>query len=257
MSENLVLKNYMLLIIFLGTISYVYKTVFGKFLIKRPKYIVKLVEEKTKDIYEITLSPLSQKIAFLPGQFAYFTVNQNFLSHESHPFSIASEPKENNLKILVKREGDYTSTLNKLQIGSRVNVEGPYGKFSYLLGKTKNQIWVAGGIGITPFLSMLPAILNKDYKIDLYYCVHDKNEFVYLSELSRIDQDFENFRFFPVITAQTGRLSSQKIKETSGNLLNKEIYICGPPEMIKSLTKQLLEEGINPAQIKSELFKMK
>jgi len=100
-------------------------------------------------------------LQFNPGQFVFISFNQESLS-ESHPFPISSGPDENLLRITIKNLGDYTKTLTeKLQKGTIAKIEGPYGVFSYKNTPNENQIWIAGGIGITPFVSFIKDMFKK------------------------------------------------------------------------------------------------
>ncbi|MDP1644049.1 MAG: FAD-binding oxidoreductase [Thiobacillus sp.] len=110
------------------------------------------------------------------GQFAFVTFDQ---SEGPHPFTISSAWHGNGkLFFLIKGIGDYTSTLPAtLKVGDLVKVEGPYGRFAFG-GRKPRQIWVAGGIGITPFVARMQALASKpDGKsIDLFYSTRAPDE---------------------------------------------------------------------------------
>jgi predicted ferric reductase len=117
----------------------------------------------------------------------------------------------------------------------------------------KNQIWIAGGIGITPFLSMARALQNDNYNIDLYYCTSNKGEAVLLDELLKISSVFKNFRVIQWCSDEKGRINAHLVSRFSG-LENKSVLLCGPPPFMSSLRKQFLELNVVNNNIYSEKF---
>jgi predicted ferric reductase len=184
-SRNNFLKYYILTFVFIGLVVSIRQAFFSKYLPNKIKYKVKNVIQLNRDIKEIEMEVLDKKIYFKPGQFAFFSFIGEKVSPESHPFSISSSNLNDNLKITIKNLGDYTSQLDSIQAGDSVLVDGPYGDFSYKNFDNKSQIWIAGGIGITPFFSMIQNI-EKDYKVDLYYSVKEIGEAVYVGDFEEI-----------------------------------------------------------------------
>lgn len=103
---------------------------------------------------------------------------------EPHPFTISSSPKEKNLRFTIRIAGDYTQYLyNHLRPGVIAVVEGGYGMMDYRRGG-KEQIWIAGGIGVTPFLSWIRDMPQESgHDIDFFYTVRTKDEALFLSEI--------------------------------------------------------------------------
>lgn len=259
-SSNPILRYYVLIFSSLGIISYSYRTLFGEILVKRYRYVVKKID-KLYDVTEVTLTPQGKGISFEPGQFVFISFKQKGLSKEAHPFSISSAPGENNLRITIKNLGDFTEKLrDTIENGTLAKIEGPFGIFSHQNALSKNQIWIAGGIGITPFLSMASALRREEnYKIDLYYSIKRENEAVKLRELQDISKTLAGLGFMrviPVYTEKDGYLSAEKIKEESGSFSGKEIFICAPPPMIHSIRGQLVRAGVPNNFIHSEEFNL-
>jgi predicted ferric reductase len=256
-SRYLPLKIYMLILAGMGLTAFFYRSVFGRLLVKKFSYAVENIRALNNDILEIEMRPRNKKINFSPGQFVFAIFHSHGLKIEEHPFSIISSPQENNLKITIKSLGDYTSILrDKIKKGDAVKIEGPFGMlFSNGESNNKNQVWIAGGIGVTPFLSAAKD-LKSNNKIDLYYCVNNKEEAVYLDILSEISYNNNNFRIIPFYSKEFGFITADLIKKTSGNLESKEIFLCGPPTMMKSLKKQFKKLGINENPIHSEEFNL-
>lgn len=255
-SHYLPLRIYMLGISLLGLCAYFYYSLLGKLFVKKFHYLVKSVRPLGDDIIDIIMEPQGEILHFNPGQFIFVSFDDKNIGKESHPFSISSGSNEKNISITIKKSGDYTNKLNNIPIGTNVNIEGPYGVFSHANIKNKRQIWIAGGIGITPFISMVKTLqLNDGHDIDLYYCLKNKNEAVYLEYLKTIALSLnDRLKIFPHYSSQEGRISAQVIEHQSGGLVGKDIFICAPPPMISSLKSQLLEKGINKKLIHSEEF---
>lgn len=203
------------------------------------------------------MKPEGERMKFTAGQFIFVSFLDKNIGAESHPFSITSGENEKSLAIAVKNLGDYTTNLSNLKIGSYALIEGPFGLFSYKNAEHKNQIWIAGGIGITPFLSMAKSLkFEENYNIDLYYCVKNKTEAVFADMLQEISASFNNaLKVINFCSEERGyRISAKTIKENSGSLKDKDIFLCAPPMMIQSLKKQFIAMGIDKEFIHSEEF---
>jgi predicted ferric reductase len=122
------------------------------------QYKVLSVKNKGADTVEIFLEPAKEKIKFFPGQFAYLSIKCTEgcgVSHEFHPFTLDSNPDNQIISIAVKALGDDSSKLQHVLPESEAILEGPYGNLFESLEPDRPQLWIAGGIGITPFLSYL------------------------------------------------------------------------------------------------------
>jgi predicted ferric reductase len=155
----------------------------------------------------------------------------------------------------VKTLGDYTKSLAALRPGTVAVVEGAYGKFSYKNYRNPNQIWIAGGIGITPFLGMAESLGTEEHTIDLYYAVKHESELVDLGELLRIGEwQYHKFRTIPVVNDKDGLITAKLVNEKSGGVEGKDIFLCGPPGMMKNLRSQFRDLGVANSKIHSEEF---
>ena len=246
------LRFYMLGLAFLGLIIYVYRTMFGKFLVNKYKYVVESVVALNNNIWYINLKPLNKKLQFKAGQFIFVSFTDPSLSKESHPFSISSSPDDISLTLTVKALGDYTNKLINLTPGSPALIEGPFGTFSHKNSIYKNQVWIAGGIGITPFLSMAKSLKIEDgYSIDLFYCVKNNQELIHLDLLKSLDHKIKLHLF---CSEDHGYINADTISNLSGTLVEKDIFICAPLQMVSSLKQQILTIGVNGKLIHSEEF---
>lgn len=246
-SQNKPLFYFMLVVVSLGIIAFLYRTVLFKLFVKQYKYTVSKVKKLTDKVIQITLTPSgSEIIDYSSGQFVFVGFKSSEVSNEIHPFSIASA-NTSDIVIISKVEGDYTKKLMELKLGSEALVEGAFGRFSYHFYPNPRQIWIAGGIGITPFIGMAES-LKKDpnYKVDLYYCLKD------VTEKLGVPVTSVNIKTF--YSKTMGHLTANYIKENSPNFEKADFFVCGPPVLMKSIRTQLMKLGISNSKIHSEEF---
>lgn len=238
---------YMLFIVSIGTISYLYRTILFRFLVRKYKYTVSKVKKLNNKVVEITLSPsTNQVIEYNPGQFIFVGFKSQKVTNEVHPFSIASA-NSSDMVIISKIEGDYTTNLMNLEIGVGAEVEGAFGRFSYIFYPNLKQIWIAGGIGITPFIGMAKGLeTDPNFNVDLYYCLKDETEKLGLP-LKRA-----NLKLF--LSKTMGHITGKYIKDNSKDFEIADFFVCGPPVLMKSIRKQLVELGIKNSKIHTEEF---
>lgn len=256
-SRNTALKYYMLCLVALAMMSYLYRTIFAVYKKKEFKYALQEVVRVSDTIAELILAPLSQKMTFLPGQFIFIRFEHDGVLSESHPFSITSTPESGTVSLGVKTLGDYTSMAYLLKPGVVCWIEGPFGAFSYTKAESKRQIWIAGGIGITPFLGMARQLkTDDDYQIDLYYSVKNAGEAAFAKELAEIAQNNNNFRFHQHLSEKEGYISARLITESNEDIRAAEIFLCGPPVFMQSLRRQFVALGLRNDRIHSEEFSL-
>lgn len=252
-SQNLPLKLYTIIMVSTGLTFFVYRSIFSKYLVKKTKYIVDNITYLNDKTVEIAMSPLMEGICFRPGQFIFISFFDKDLGLESHPFSISSSCLDNTIKLTIKSLGDFTNKIKSLNVGTVAEIEGPFGRF-YETNANKDQVWIAGGVGITPFLSMAKSINGSNEKIDLVYVSKNPTESVCLDSLCEISKEKENFKVLPYYTEMQGRLNAETIERLTGGLRDKIIYLCGPSLMMKSLKTQFAKLNIPKENIRLEEF---
>jgi predicted ferric reductase len=191
----------------------------------------------------------------MPGQFIFISFRSDVPGREPHPYSIASAPGNETLDIVVKALGDHTAAIEGLTPGTRADIEGPHGTFSYLNVPNARQIWIAGGIGVTPLLSMARHLDGSAGEIDFFYCTEGPEQAHFIDELYAKADLYPQFRVVPIRSRSLGRISAQDIIGVSRPIEHDAaILICGPPAMNANLATQFIERGIPRSQVYFEDF---
>ena len=251
-AESVALTIYLACLTAAGMASLGYRLVGGRLGIGRHPYRVDEVRRLDEDAVEIVMAPVARALEFEPGQFLYAAFHQDGLPRESHPFTIASAPGAD-LRIAVKRLGDFTSLLMELRPGARAQLEGPFGSFCRRVDPRHTQTWIAGGIGITPFLSWART-LDGSVPVDLYYCTPRAEQAHFIEELYDIADRYPRFRVIPIRKSSLGRLSVEDIEAVNPNVSNGDVLICGPQIMIDNMRAGFAARGIPPERIRTECF---
>lgn len=208
---------------------------------------------------EVILKPAGKMLDFKPGQFAFVEIQGKGWS-EPHPFTISSAPGEDRLRFTMKVLGDWTRKVREeLQPGGAVQVRGPYGRFDAAKTGGKKQIWLAGGIGLTPFLSKLRAMEKGDDRlIHLVYAAREEQDAIYLDELKTRAAELGNVTLIPLFSEEGNFARVDKMKENLPDPLSSyDYFMCGPKPMIDGLMKDLRKDGVNRSQIHTEAFEFR
>lgn len=209
---------------------------------RRVKARVKDVIEQAGDIVDVTLEP-QLSFPHKSGQFAF--IDFTGAKHGSHPFSLAScNPGE--LRFLIKKLGDATSRLDDiLEPGRTVELEGPYGRFDFESPRPR-QLWIAGGIGLTPFLSRLEELAsqeNRHGQIDFWYSVDSEEEAGISANLDALCQR-AGVDLHLIVSGRDKRLSAADVAEKAGDLSLCSVWFCGPDGFREDLRRGLLDKGL-------------
>lgn len=193
---------------------------------------------------------LDKKLKFKNGQFIFLKIFQNGLEQAPHPFSISGGDGQK-LYVTIKSLGDFTKKVNEtIQLNTKIAIEGPYGHLNFEGGR-QHQLWVAGGVGITPFLSYLKS-KPIDCDIELFYTYRGQDDAILKDFLQEYAQNNANFKVNFVDTSVTERLNFENytVKE------NTSIFMCGPEKMVKGFARQFKSKNTD-AEIDFEAFKFR
>ncbi len=189
------------------------------------------------------------------GQFAFVT----FDAHEgAHPFTIASDWRgDGYMQLLIKELGDYTRALpTLLTVGSAVTVEGPYGRFNFR-GAPRRQIWVGGGIGVTPFIARLHELarMPDGKSVDLFYSTREPDA-AFVQQLQH-DADAAHVPLHVMVEATDGFLTVAHIRESVPDSASADVWFCGPSTFGHILEADFRAGGLARTDFHQELFEIR
>lgn len=203
-------------------------------------------------------------IQFAPGQFAWIRVNRSAFAVREHPFSFSSSAEhDGTVSFGIKESGDFTSTIGSLRPGDRVYLDGPYGIFTYERREGPRFVFVAGGIGITPFLSMLRTLADRGDARPclLLYGSPTWDQVIYREELAELEQRLD-LTVVHVLEdppegweGESGVIDDDVLdRRLGGRPELARYFLCGPQPMIETVQGLILARGVPPDNIDHELF---
>jgi predicted ferric reductase len=237
----------------IGVGFYVYREVLARFFLSLHDYQVDAVREIGEGVVEIAMRPLGRPVDFVPGQFAMVYLEAKDGWHR-HPFTISNAPSEGVVRVTVKALGDYTSRLRELiEPGMPAVIGGPHGRFSHLRG-TDRQVWIAGGVGVAPFLSWLRALDGHlPQRVDFFYSAAGEAPFA--AEIREIADRHDSLHAHLIDTTTEGRLTTERVLASAdGDPSGLSVFMCGPNAMLSSFETQLRQAGVPARRIHREHF---
>lgn len=229
-------------------------------LIGRSRMVNTVIEDVVhyeKGILEIRLRTLDTPWKHRAGQYAFLRFEHD---KEPHPFTIASSGDDpNTLRFVIKGLGDFTKKLSTtIDRGQHVKVEGPYGEFTFE-DDNKREVWIAGGIGITPFIARLEYLSKhggSKKQVDFWYCTRGPLEEQYPKALqSECKKNGVNFRHLN--SMKNEYLTIEEIKTTIGDFGDVSIWFCGPKEFADNLQNELRPYRFEKAKFHYDNFSMR
>jgi ferredoxin-NADP reductase len=184
-----------------------------------------------------------------------------------HTFSIASAPFEDRLTVATRmRESDFKRALAALPVGANLRLEGPSGSLTLHSDASRPAIFIAGGIGVTPFMSILrqAARDRPARRLVLLYSNHRPEDAAWLHELKSLERGWTDFRLLPVMTAMNrsseswsglaGRIDADMLRNVGVDLPSPVYYVAGAPGMVAAMRAVLNDTRIEDDDIRSEDF---
>lgn len=227
----------------------------------RLRYRVERIARPASSIVELTLRPEGAHLAYLPGQFVYLTPYDEFLAagnREEHPYTLSSAPAEPCLRVVIKEIGAASRAIQSIQSGSEVRVEGPYGDFFPRRDVGGSELWIAGGIGITPFLGRLRHLAGARETLDaqLIYCVQDESRAHFADELARLVARVPGMRLTIHYYCREGPLSRRFLQQHCPDFTERRAYLCGPEPLQRIARDLLTAAGVSRQHIVTEEFSL-
>lgn len=236
----------------LATLAFLYKR-FGYYYFPSGVNYKIVTSNRQGDLLVIKMESLGKAIYFGAGQYGFFSIDER--KRDEHPFSIlGSEGKV--LIVGIKMVGSFTKSMGDLAPENEVVVRGPYGLFGEKMAGVKHAVWIAGGIGITPFLSMAREV-GSEQRVEMYFCARVLPPPVITESFARLSERNPRFTWLPCDTSKGGRLTGRRIYNDTGCDKYAHYLLCGPKEMMESIAEQLAEIGVARSRIIYEDFAFK
>lgn len=235
--------------------------IFSYFLSPKAKYLLTLKskEHVAADTYEMIFRS-KYPMKFKPGQYMEWTVGHKNPDNRGNRryFTIASSPQELEVRLGVKsypNASSFKKAMFALPAGGEVLAGQLAGDFTMPEDLTQKLAFIAGGIGITPFRSMIKYLLDKDEKRDiiLFYSNKTESEIAYKDVLSEADKKL-GIKTVYAITNNSGYLKAATIKAEAPDFLDRTFYVSGPRSMVVAFENTLKDMGIPRGQIKKDFF---
>jgi propane monooxygenase reductase subunit len=224
-------------------------------------------EPVTHDMRHLVLRLVEPtEIPFFPGQYVDIAIPG---TEAVRSFSMAntSSKQSGQLEFVIKvyPDGLFSDFLEKrLTAGDRLDVVGPYGVFTLRDGRDSDLVFVGGGAGMAPILSVLRALAEKgsDRKATYYYGARRRRDLCFEKDLYALEEALPNFRFVPALSepdpdeAWEGEvgLITDVVKRHEGDLSGADAYVCGPPPMVEAAMQVLTSLGVTEKHIYFDKF---
>lgn len=182
-------------------------------------------------------------------------------------FSIASAPFESELVFATRmRDTAFKRSLKQIPLGTELKIDGPMGSFTLHKNAKKPAVFLAGGIGITPFMSIVAQAAHDrlPHQLNLFYSNHRPEDAPFLDFLRRLERDNPSYRFIPTMTdmdrskqpwaAERGFIDHAMLIKYLNNLNGPIYYLAGPPAMVAAMRKTLIDTKVDEDDIRTEEF---
>lgn len=229
-------------------------------IVRSRPYTVREVQHENHDV--TTLSLDGPQLFYRPGQFMFVNVAIGGRLSEPHPYTIASSPDSRLLRLSAKAIGDFSAALRTVEPGASAFVDGPFGEFTFLNDHPDSIVFVAGGIGITPFLSQLRYMHDRalDIQVTLIWGNKTSADRCFGKELTALADEMESLSVVHVMSddanwdGERGYITAALIERVARPQDGTHLYLCGPALMMSSVTADLRAAGFAARRIHQEQF---
>jgi predicted ferric reductase len=238
-------------------------------LLARRPWRVAEVRPEAAETWSLSLEPEGHPgMRFAPGQFAWLKVDRSPWSVREHPFSFSSSAERpGRLEMGIKELGDFTRTVGRLAPGTRAYLDGPHGSFSIDLQPAPGYLFIAGGIGVSPVLSMLRTLADRGDRRPhaLLYACSRWDRVAYREEIEELAERLD-LEVVLVLeeppegwAGPRGYLNREVVEPrlVAANGAARDVFLCGPLAMMTALEEILIDEcGVAEERVHGERFQM-
>lgn len=230
------------------------------FYVRSRPYRIAEVRKENHDITSLFFD--GPQIQYRPGQFMLVNVTINGRVSQAHPYTLSSSPTQEQPRISAKAIGDFSASLADAEEGASAFISAPFGEFTFLNHNPKSIVYLAGGIGITPFMSHLRYMRDKKLSIPvtLIWCNKSAKDIAFATELEELGKSLESFAVIHVMSAdpewqgETGFLTRDIVERRCSIDEETHVYLCGPPPMMSSASQILAQMGVPRRRVHQERF---
>ena len=229
---------------------------------------IKEKEEVAKGTLLVVFDLLGKEVDFTPGQYFFVTLVDPPYDDEKGPrrhISVVTSPNDRGVLGLCTRIRDsaFKRSLVALPVGAEVEVEEPKGNFLLPDDTDQEYVFIAGGIGITVFRSMLRYIAEEDlpHRVTLVYSCGDRESAAFLEEVRQLDREHDNIRLVLTMTDDPGwdgesrRVDADFLRDHLEQEIGSYTYlVAGPPDMVNGVTEMLQAAGVPEEQVRPDRF---
>jgi len=251
--------------------AYTYHKIVKPALLSHHPYRVVEVKREIHNVWTVKLAPPEGEVIYdyYPGQFHFITFRRGGgLPVEEHHWTISSSPAQKEfICSTIKESGDFTSTIGLTKLGDKAVIQGPFGRFSHVLHpEDKEMVFIAGGIGVTPFMGMLRYMRDTEahLRVLVLYANRSERDITFRDELAKIEAgERPRLTVVHVLSnpgadwaGEKGYVDRDKMERHVGTVDGKAFYVCGPPPMSAKIIETLLTMGVPYNRIRTEIFSL-
>lgn len=225
------------------------------------RFRIDRVVQETLDTASVYIT--GQNLETFPGEAGQFMILR-FLTKgfwwQAHPFSLSVKPNGEFLRVTIKNVGDFTSKIPNLQSGTRVLIDGPHGVFTEKQSRRDKILLIAGGIGITPLRALAEQMVAQGRDVSLLYGNKTSGRIALKKELDSLVGGRLRVNYVisddPSWTGERGHIDEKLLKRLVPDLIEREVYLCGPPIMMTKIRKYLKNLGLPRRLVHFEKFSL-
>ncbi|MEK7098130.1 MAG: FAD-binding oxidoreductase [Patescibacteria group bacterium] len=235
------------------------------YIVKEYRAVIKKIEMLAGGVIVLSLALSDdEKLKFKPGQYVSIALyDKRGKIGQKHHFSISSSPDEGGVRLGIKIFGKFTQELSVKKEGDEIALFGPYGDFVFDAEKMKDVVFIAGGIGITPFMSAFRCAADRKLpnKMTLLYSNKTVDGTAFFDEIKALAGQNNNFKPYFTVTNEIaprgfehGMLCQATMQKFIANFSNKYFFICGPAPFMEAMAGCLRSCGVPENRIRREFF---
>jgi predicted ferric reductase len=257
------LRIFLFVLYGLATAAFVWVALISRFLDPKREYeITDVIPHEAAEAVELRARPVGKPIAFTAGQFVSADLLDDRLqvkrAFEGHPFSIITCPGEEEIGLVIQARGKFTRRIQEIarEDEARALLHSPHGRFAIDRPEEPKQLWVAGGVGVTPFLSMAAELAAhperyRDREVTLVLAVDSLEQAYAVDRLRGCEESFPGLRVHVWDTGIRGRPTGEGLAElVDGDVRERAVMLSGPEGMVDALEHQFRSLGVPHARIR-------